>query len=72
MSAEWIWCKDRLPERGERVIGYDTLYYRVGEAERAGWHDGLDFIDSDDCDIVAWMLMPRPPTILPQPQEQQP
>lgn len=36
----WIKCSDRLPDQkkdGERVIGYDAFYSRVGEAMLADW-----------------------------------
>ena len=57
----WIPVGDRLPEEGDRVIGYDRLYGRIGEAERGYSPGQLVFIDSDDCDITHWMAFPEPP-----------
>lgn len=64
--SEWIWCVDKMPDGHEVVIGYDVFYGRVGLAQRVSWHDGLDFVDTDDCSIVAWMPLPSPPSEVPQ------
>lgn len=58
----WIKVSDRLPEQGNRVIGYDAFYDRVGEAVIASWNASrLVFIDSDDCDITHWQPFPDRP-----------
>jgi hypothetical protein len=59
---EWIRVEDRLPEKGDYVIGYDGVSERVGEAYLCSWNDKrLIFADDDDCFITHWQPMPEPP-----------
>ncbi len=59
--SDWIRVDERLPDPGERVLGYDQFYGRIGEAE-LGYSPGqLVFIDDDDCLITHWMPLPNPP-----------
>lgn len=61
--SEWIWCDERLPEKGQRVIGFDFDSGGVAEAQIAGWGEPhLIFMDTDDCYIIAWMPFPEPPS----------
>lgn len=58
----WISVADEMPEKGETVLGYDSFYGRIGEACWSPYHAGrLEFVGSDDCNIVAWMPLPNSP-----------
>ena len=56
----WVKSIDALPQRDVPVIGYDSLYGRIGEAYR-DWDGYLEFTNSDDCDVTHWQHMPNPP-----------
>jgi hypothetical protein len=59
---EWIRVEDRLPEKGDYVIGYDGVSERVGEAVLCPWNPTrIIFHNSDDCCITHWQPMPEPP-----------
>lgn len=59
--GKWTHVKKEMPEKWQKVIGYDEQYDQVGECQRAPWGDGrLIFHSSDDCSIQWWMPLPEP------------
>ena len=73
-TAEWILCKDRLPEIGQRVLVSLRRYnYRKGEpkntrrSDRFSYKVSIDTLTESNCFqrnplgiIIAWQPLPEP------------
>ena len=61
---EWISVKDRLPEEGDTVLGWERGYYTVVERHRNGWYWGRDeWIADEGGTITHWQPLPEPPEV---------
>lgn len=78
MTTKWIRIKDRLPVKGEVVLGFDTFhsdlhlcrYMEETTDEGTPWLEPVrarggcyEPLGEDDCHITYWMQLPSDPNV---------